>query len=131
MIGLDTSVLVRYLAQDAPVQSPAADRLIGSLTQENPGFIGIVTLIETLWVLRRTFHLRPGELADTVNMLLTTDVLVVQEADAVARAWALANEGFDLPDALVALLAAAAGCDHTATFDREAASIPGMKAIDY
>jgi len=31
MIGLDTNVLVRYLAQDAPRQSPGAARLIESL----------------------------------------------------------------------------------------------------
>ena len=31
MIGLDTNVLVRYLAQDDPRQSPRATRLIESL----------------------------------------------------------------------------------------------------
>jgi predicted nucleic-acid-binding protein len=39
MIGLDTNILVRYLAQDDPVQSPVATDIIEfRLTEENPGF---------------------------------------------------------------------------------------------
>ena len=39
MIGLDTNVLVRYLAQDDAAQSAKATRLIeGELNERNPGF---------------------------------------------------------------------------------------------
>ncbi len=38
MIGLDTNVLVRYFAQDDPVQSRKASALIESLTAERPGY---------------------------------------------------------------------------------------------
>ena len=39
MIGLDTNILVRYLAQDDPVQLPVATDIIEfRLTEENPGF---------------------------------------------------------------------------------------------
>ena len=39
MIGLDTNILVRYLAQDDPVQSPLATDIIEfRLTEGNPGF---------------------------------------------------------------------------------------------
>jgi predicted nucleic-acid-binding protein len=38
MIGLDTNILVRYLAQDDPVQSAKATEIIERrLTEENPG----------------------------------------------------------------------------------------------
>jgi predicted nucleic-acid-binding protein len=45
MIGLDTNILVRYLVQDDPVQSPKATELIErQLTQQNPGFISVVAM---------------------------------------------------------------------------------------
>jgi len=45
MIGLDTNILVRYLAQDDPIQSPLATDIIEyRLTEGNPGFISIVDL---------------------------------------------------------------------------------------
>ena len=52
MIGLDTNVLVRYLAQDDRRQSAAATRLIEALTVEDPGFIAHATLVELAWVLK-------------------------------------------------------------------------------
>ena len=42
MIGLDTNVLVRYLAQDDPRQSPNATQLIESFAVVAPGFVCIV-----------------------------------------------------------------------------------------
>lgn len=39
MIGLDTDVLVRYVAQDDLKQSAIASELIESLTASSPGFI--------------------------------------------------------------------------------------------
>jgi predicted nucleic-acid-binding protein len=37
MIGLDTNILVRYLTQDDPIQSPKAREIIERrLTEENP-----------------------------------------------------------------------------------------------
>ena len=45
MIGRDTNVLVRYLAQDDAKQSARATKLIHSLTNEQPGFITLVSLI--------------------------------------------------------------------------------------
>jgi len=37
MIGLDTNVLVRYIMQDDPGQSPRATSLIESLDVDRPG----------------------------------------------------------------------------------------------
>jgi predicted nucleic-acid-binding protein len=43
MIGLDTNILVRYLTQDDPIQSPKAREIIERrLTEEKPGFVSIV-----------------------------------------------------------------------------------------
>jgi predicted nucleic-acid-binding protein len=49
VIGLDTNVIVRYLAQDDLRQAAAATRLIeGALTAEARGFVSIVTLAEVV-----------------------------------------------------------------------------------
>ena len=49
MTGLDTNVLVRYLTQDDPGQSLRATELIERrLTEDNPGFIGVVAMTEAL-----------------------------------------------------------------------------------
>lgn len=50
MIGLDTNVLVRYLAQDDPTQSPRATEIIEQeISKEKPGYISSVVLVETVW----------------------------------------------------------------------------------
>jgi predicted nucleic acid-binding protein len=47
MIGLDTNILVRYLTQGDPIQSPMAREIIERrLTEENPGFVSIVAMVE-------------------------------------------------------------------------------------
>ena len=56
MIGLDTNVLVRYLVQDEANQSARATRLIErELSEREPGFIGLIVLVETCWVLKRLY----------------------------------------------------------------------------
>ena len=52
MIGLDTNVLVRYLAQDDPAQSRTATELVEHrLSEAEPGFVSIVAMAEVAWVL--------------------------------------------------------------------------------
>ena len=53
MIGLDTNVLLRYLVQDDPVQAPRATEIVTRrLTQQEPGFVSLVTILEVVWVLK-------------------------------------------------------------------------------
>src|ERR1039458_1673998 len=55
--GLDTDILIRYLTQDDPIQSPKATEILERrFTRESPGFvspffISLVTMAETVWVL--------------------------------------------------------------------------------
>ena len=56
MTGLDTNVIIRYIAQDDPRQSAAATRLMEkTLTVEQPGFVTLVTLCEAAWVLAECY----------------------------------------------------------------------------
>ena len=56
MIALDTNIIVRYLAQDDARQSALASRLIEQrLSKAEPGFISLVALLETVWVMEELY----------------------------------------------------------------------------
>lgn len=129
MIGLDTNVLVRYLAQDDDTQTSRATELVEGLDEQDRGFVCLVVLVELHWVLRTTFGVSPDEAAFIVEGLLAASWLVVQESDLVRRAVGRARTGVDFADAVIAELGTAAGCTTTVTFDRRAASHPGMTLL--
>ncbi len=130
MIGLDTNILVRYLAQDEPVQSARATRLIDTqLSEREPGYISLIVLVETCWVLKRLYGASPSELRDTVQELLQVRQFVIEQRPVVQRAlMRLGKQPGDLADALIAELAAQAGCTHTLSFDRDAKRV-GMQLL--
>ena len=130
MIGLDTNVLVRYIMQDDPKQTPKANRLIESLTAERPGFVTVVTVIELVWVLSSAYELERAQIVDTLDVILRSRQLVVDQADQVLRAVRVYGSGkADFADCLIARIAAAAGCEKTMTFDVTAAKSAGMTLI--
>jgi len=131
MIGLDTNILVRYLTQDDPVQSPRATEIMERrLTEEQPGFVSIVAMVETVWVLDRAYRLATQEIAAAVERILQTDVLVVEKEQQVFTAMiALKERRGSFADAMIAALGANAGCSYTLTFDQKALRLSGFKAV--
>jgi predicted nucleic-acid-binding protein len=129
MIGLDTNVLVRYFTQDDPVQSPKAVEIVERwLTPEEPGFISVVALAETVWVLARGYGLDRSALASIVERLLRADTLVIEnEPEVHAAMTALQDETGEFADALIGALCARAGCSRILTFDRGASRLPGFE----
>jgi len=129
MIGLDTNILVRYLAQDDPTQSPKAREIFERrLTEENPGFVSIVAMVETVWVLERAYELTTDEIAEAVERMLQTDVLVVENEQEVFTAMIALKEGQgSFGDAVIAALGVKRGCSCTLTFDRKALRLPGFE----
>jgi predicted nucleic-acid-binding protein len=131
MIGLDTNVLVRYLAQDDPKQSPKATRLIESLTADAPGYVSVVSVVELVWVLTGCYASTKAELCEVLEILLRSKGIVVAHADTVWKALRLLREGkADFADCLIRRFADEAGCSHTATFDRGAAKHCGMQLFE-
>ncbi|HWE05995.1 MAG TPA: type II toxin-antitoxin system VapC family toxin [Rhizomicrobium sp.] len=128
MIGLDTNVLVRYLAQDDPVQSPkAVDLIERRLSEENPGFVSVVSMAETAWVLERAYDLADEEVAACIERILQTAVLVVESEQQVFTAMIALKDGRGaFSDALILALGDKAGCARTVTFDRKALRLPGF-----
>lgn len=122
MIGIDTSILVRFLVQDDPVQSETARSLLNRCSVRQPGFVGREVLIETVWVLEQAYGKAPGAIAAAVLGLLEAEELVIEEADDVATAAiAYANGAGDFADHLIISAALRAGCKTVYTFDRRAA----------
>ncbi len=131
MIGIDTNVIVRYLAQDDARQAAAATRLIeGGLSAEKRGFISIVTLAEVVWVMSSNYRASRTAIADIVEGLLTAPQLMMERADVLWRALkAYRDSKADFSDAVIVELGAEAGCSKTVTFDRQAAAHPGFEAL--
>jgi predicted nucleic-acid-binding protein len=130
MIGIDTNVLARFLAQDDAVQSQRADSLLQTLSPQDPGFVSLVSLIELAWLMRSRYHLSKSELIQSLERLLNSPELVIESQSTVAQAivrFGAANA--DFADCLIERSGHLAGCKHTATFDVNAAKISGMKLL--
>lgn len=129
MIGLDTNILIRYLTQDDPVQSPKATEIIERrLNSANAGFVSVVTMTEVAWVLDRAYGLTPRAIAAAVERMLHVDVLVVENEQEIFAAMVALKQGRGtFADALIAELGTRAGCLHTLTFDKKALRLSGFK----
>jgi predicted nucleic-acid-binding protein len=127
VIGLDTNILLRFLVLDDPAQSGRAVRIMGTLSEDEPGFVSVVVLAETIWVLDRVYRQDRAAIADVVQELLSSDGLALEHPAAVAMALsATRDQSADFVDALIGAVAAEAGCERTLTFDRRAARLPGF-----
>jgi predicted nucleic-acid-binding protein len=130
MIGIDTNVLARFLAQDDAVQSQRADSLLQTLSPHDPGFVSLVSLIELAWLMRSRYHLSKSELIQCMERLLNSPELVIESQPAVAQAIVrFAVTKADFADCLIERGGHLAGCRHTVTFDVNAAKTSGMKLL--
>lgn len=134
MIGLDTNVLARYLAQDDAYQSAAATRLIEKeLSGSNPGFISLVVVAELCWVLASLYSATNEELVTTLDDLLLMPQFQVERRDVVQSAIrqfrAASSRKAGLTDLLIAQIAANEGCTHTVSFGKGAIRHAGMTLL--
>jgi len=130
MIGLDTNVLVRYIMQDDPKQSPKATKLVESLDGDNPGYITMVSVVELYWVLTSSYELTGQQVAQALEAILRTKQFLVERADQVMRALRVFGDSkADFADCLIERSASGAGCSQTMTFDVGASKHAGMTLI--
>ncbi len=122
MIGLDTNVLVRYIAQDDKTQSLRATALIEKECSVSiPGYVGLVVLAEVVWVSESRYDATRKEVADIVRRILSIRQLVVQDAEVAWKALRLFETSkADFADCLIERTAFTAGCARTMTFDKRA-----------
>lgn len=130
MIGLVTNVLVRYITQDDPKQSPKATRLIDSLSSDQPGFVPLGAIFELVWVLSSSCGLRRDQLAEALDLLLRSKELVVDLAELVLQAQRrFAQGGADFADCLIERIAHDQACTTTMTSDAGAVKAAGMTLV--
>ena len=131
MIGLDTNVLVRYIAQDDSKQSPKATAIIDALSRDNPGFITVVSLVELVWVMQGCYNANKAEIVAILEMLLRTQELLVENAEIAIKALNIfAGSKADFADCIIERSANQAGCEFTFTFDANAAKTARMRFAD-
>jgi predicted nucleic-acid-binding protein len=130
VIGIDTNVLVRYIAQDDAAQSRRATSFIEKECNEaTPGFVGLVVLVEVVWVSESSYGATREEVAEIVRRILSIRQLAVQDAEAAWKALRLFESSkADFADCLVAHSAVSAGCKSVVTLDKQA-SKAGMTLL--
>jgi predicted nucleic-acid-binding protein len=129
--GLDTNILARFFLQDDPLQSPKADAIMGALSLSEPGWIGMATVLELVWVLSTKNRIDRTGITKILSHLLTREEIVIEQSNILQTALQLYRNGnADFADCLIAASARAAGCSRTVTFDRIAARDAGMELIE-
>ncbi len=130
MIGLDTNVLVRYIMQDDPKQSPKATAIVESLEGVGRGYVTLVSMVELVWVLTVSFELTRAQVSQALDGIIRTKQFKIENADQVVRALRVYKLGkSDFADCLIERSANSAGCVKTITFDVKAAKHAGMTLI--
>lgn len=130
MIALDTNVLVRYLVCDDEAQAATALSLLSSLTADQPGFVCREVILELVWVLERAYGLSREDIADALEQLVSTDVLVIEAGADVAQAafsYGTGSTGFS--DLMILAAAERSNALPLHTFDRKAARQEGVTLL--
>lgn len=122
MRTVDTNVLVRLLVRDDAAQAHLADEYI-----KLGAWVSLLVLLETIWVLSVRYERTDNQLADTLELLLDHESLVLQDAEVVRRAIASVRltPSVGLADLLILEHARQHGHGPMATFDRRFAKIDG------
>ncbi len=122
-VFLDTSVLIRYLAEDDPPRALAAATLIDG---DRTLVISGVVLLEAIHGLRTSMGHSNPDLARAMIAFLTRADVELVDADRAhvvgALEWTIRSSARRIPDAILAATAMQADCDWIATFDEAFAS---------
>lgn len=121
MIALDSNVLIRYIAQDDPVQSPQATAIIDSaLSRQECIFIPVVVLCETVWVLRGYYKLSKQKIVQVLEALTAEKGFEIEACPEIMRALAdyRKNSG-DFADYVIGHISRRSGCTAVYTFDNK------------
>ena len=114
-----------------PQQAEAARALLESFTPEQPAFICREVIIETVWVLERSYRLSRVEIASLIEQMLHTDRLVFEATDDVARVAHRYREGGpDFADLMILAAAERARGYPLYTFDQAFARADGAVLVE-
>jgi predicted nucleic-acid-binding protein len=131
VIGLDSNVLVRYLTRDDEAQFVAAAKAIDAIAATGEkAYVCMAVLLETAWVLDRSYGTDRAGIARAVRGLLETADLVLEDEPLVEAALDAFQTGpADFADYVIAFGNLSAGCGRTLTFDERAAKCFGFDLL--
>ena len=127
MAAIDTNILIRLLTQDDPKLTAKAEAYS---TAHAPLWISVSVLVETFYVLSRLYGWDKPALLALLQSMSHSRPFVFQDQPAVVNAtslWATTQAGF--VDCLNTALAGAHDRGPLATFDQEAAKLPGATRL--
>ncbi len=121
MRAVDTNVVLRFIAEDDPAQTPVALDVFSTSV-----YLSLGVLMEAEWVLRSRYRWSRTRIVEALDMLVQLETVVVDEPGLVR--WSLARyaAGGDLPDMLH--LVAARNATMFLTFDKQIDRLSGPDA---
>jgi predicted nucleic-acid-binding protein len=131
VIALDTNLLVRLIVQDDAAQARAVERLLVRARRDQTSlFVADVVMCELVWVLTRRVGLSRADIADALDRLLRTELVVVADAAITSRTLSAYREGRgDFADYLVREQAMAHEALEVVTFDRTLKGEAGFRIL--
>jgi predicted nucleic-acid-binding protein len=131
VIALDTNILVRLVLHDDEMQARAAERLVVRARREQTHlFVADVVWCELVWVLTRRAGLAREDIAEALDQLLRTELIVVSVPSVIQRALtAYRNGKADFADYLVREQARSLDAREVVTFDRDLKGEDGFRTL--
>lgn len=126
MLAVDTNILVRLLARDDVKQAKLADQFVA-----NGAWVSHLVLAETLWVLKSAYGRSPSQLSAVLDVLLSHESLVMQDADTVNAALThfQSKPALGFSDCLVLEIARKAGHLPLGTFDKALSKLANVQKL--
>jgi predicted nucleic-acid-binding protein len=131
MLGIDTNVLVRFLARDNEVQFEKARKLIKrEVSAGRRVFVNQLVLMETEWVLRSRYAVPKNQIIEAISGLLDAADVQFEDEPAIEEAlFTWKDTTADFADCLIGAKNRRLGCRATVSFDLKAAKLPGFMAV--
>ncbi|MBK1839083.1 type II toxin-antitoxin system VapC family toxin [Azospirillum sp. YIM B02556] len=124
-IATDTNVLIRFLTWDDDDQATEAARVIEGA---DTVVISTVVLCEVVWVLKRAYRYKAGEIVDALRPLIESRTVETNRAAAEAGLRML-EAGGDFADGVILFEAEKAKVANLVTFDQAFAERAGPDAV--
>ena len=134
MIGIDSSVVIQYIAKYDERYSQdlakKAETFVDSLSAECPGFITLISLVEMVRTLQGGYLVNKGQVIEFIETLLRSKEVIVENAEVAWQAVrAFSTSDADFAACLNERIAYAAGCRYTVSIDFKAAKNPGIRSL--
>jgi predicted nucleic-acid-binding protein len=129
--GIDTNVLVRYIANDDLKQAEVVERLFRdcSVAGENL-FVPVIVLCELVWVLDRVYRQTKPQIVEVLERLLRLDLLRFEQESVVRQSLISFRAGkASFADFVIGEISRQEGCRDTISFDRDLRKAPGFTVL--